>query len=64
MQAWNLDTDQGGAASDRPVLRQLEGGERPPRAEAPDLAWPATDWADDGEGPVRGRLRKALLALD
>jgi hypothetical protein len=59
MQATEPNTEERPATERRRVLRPLARSER----VAPPV--PASEeWADDGEGPIRGRLRRALLAVD
>jgi hypothetical protein len=65
MQVWDSASEEKIDPAIRRVLRTLDAGAREPLARpAQIVATDDAEWADDSEGPVRGRLRRALLTLD
>jgi hypothetical protein len=65
MKVWDSASEEEVDPAIRRVLRKLDAGELDPLAPPAEIVATAdVEWADDGEGPVRGRLRRALLAID
>jgi uncharacterized protein YqfB (UPF0267 family) len=61
IKVWHPAPEEPGAP---PAARPGRSQPRATIAPRPRVAPASGDWADDGEGPLRGPLRRALLAVD
>ena len=64
--AWDSESEERMAPGLLRAVWSVDESDREPmtRPGAVVVATGAEDWDDDYEGPVRGRLRRALLAVD